>query len=65
MVETIHVHLVATKHVMRYLKGMIDYGLSYNRIMTSYCMIIQIQIGQEVCHIERALQEGFSVWGQP
>ena len=23
------VHLVAAKHVMRYLKGMVDYGLSY------------------------------------
>jgi hypothetical protein len=24
------VHLVATKHVMRYLKGTVDYGLSYS-----------------------------------
>jgi hypothetical protein len=31
LVETIHVHLVAAKHVMRYLKGTIDYGLSYDR----------------------------------
>jgi hypothetical protein len=29
MVEPRHVHLVATKHVMKYLKGTIDYGLSY------------------------------------
>ena len=29
MVEPIHVHLVATKHVMRYLKGTLDYGLIY------------------------------------
>ena len=29
MVEPIHVHLVATKHVMRYLKGTLDYGLTY------------------------------------
>jgi hypothetical protein len=27
LVEPKHVHLVATKHVMRYLKGTIDYGL--------------------------------------
>ena len=27
MVEPRHVHLIATKHVLRYLKGMIDYGL--------------------------------------
>jgi hypothetical protein len=26
-----HVHLVAPKHVMRYLKGTLDYGLCYTR----------------------------------
>jgi hypothetical protein len=30
LVEPIHVHLVAAKHVMRYLKGTIDCGLSYD-----------------------------------
>jgi hypothetical protein len=30
MVEPRHVHLVAAKHVMRYLKGTIDCGLSYD-----------------------------------
>jgi hypothetical protein len=29
MVELRHVHLVATKHVMRYLKGTSDYGLYF------------------------------------
>ena len=29
MVEPIHVHLVAPKHVMRYLKGTLDCGLIY------------------------------------
>jgi hypothetical protein len=29
MVESRSVHLVAEKHVMRYLKGKIDYGLGY------------------------------------
>jgi hypothetical protein len=31
LVEPKHVHLVAAKHVMRYLKGMLEYGLSYTR----------------------------------
>jgi hypothetical protein len=30
LVKPRHVHLVATKHVMRYLKGTIDYGLNYD-----------------------------------
>jgi hypothetical protein len=30
LVEPIHVHLVAAKHVMRCLKGTMDYGLSYD-----------------------------------
>jgi hypothetical protein len=29
LVEPRCVHLVAAKHVMRYLKGMLDYGLCY------------------------------------
>ena len=24
-----HVHLIATKHILRYLRGKIDYGLKY------------------------------------
>jgi hypothetical protein len=35
MVEPRHVHLDATKHVLRYLKGTIDYGIRY----VSYCEI--------------------------
>jgi hypothetical protein len=30
MVEPKHVHLIATKHVMRYLKGTIEYGIKYD-----------------------------------
>jgi hypothetical protein len=30
LVETRCVHLVVAKHVMRYLKGTLDFGLSYN-----------------------------------
>jgi hypothetical protein len=31
LVEPRHVHLVVAKHVMRYLKGTLDCGLSYDR----------------------------------
>ena len=30
MVEPRHVHMIATKHVMRYLKGTIEYGIKYD-----------------------------------
>jgi hypothetical protein len=30
MVEPRHVHLIATKNVMRYLKGTIEYGIKYD-----------------------------------
>ena len=29
MIDLRHVHLIYTKHVLRYLKGVIDYGLKY------------------------------------
>jgi hypothetical protein len=29
MVDPKHVHLIAVKHVMRYLKGKMDYGIKY------------------------------------
>ncbi len=29
LVEPRHVHLVATKHVLRYFKGTVGYGLRY------------------------------------
>jgi hypothetical protein len=31
LVEPRRVHLVAAKHVMRYLKGTLDFGISYTR----------------------------------
>jgi hypothetical protein len=31
LVEPRHVHIVAAKHMMRYLKGTLDFGLSYTR----------------------------------
>jgi hypothetical protein len=31
LIDPRRVHLVVVKHVMRYLKGMLDFGLCYNR----------------------------------
>jgi hypothetical protein len=31
LVKPRHVHLIDAKHIMRYLKGMLDFGLCYNR----------------------------------
>ena len=29
LIDPIHVHLIAARHIMRYLRGTIDYGLKY------------------------------------
>jgi hypothetical protein len=65
LVEPRRVHLVAAKHVMRYLKGTLDMASVILEIMTSDCMAILIQIGLEVLQTEKALQDVVSVWGQP
>jgi hypothetical protein len=65
LVEPRRVHLVAAKHVMRYLKGTLEYGLYYTGDHDFRLLVILIQIGLEVFLIERALQDVVSVWGQP
>ena len=57
LVEPKRVHIVAAKHMMRYLKGTLDFGLYYTRdhdfILYGYT------------NSERALQDVVSVWGHP
>jgi hypothetical protein len=65
LVEPRRVHLVAAKHVMRYLKGTLDFGLCYTGDHDFRLLVILIQIGLEVFLIERALQDVVLVWGQP
>ena len=50
-----HVHLMVAKHAVRYLKGIVEYGVKYeaNRRLTWRVMLIQI--GKAVPSIGRAL----------
>ena len=56
LVKPIRVHLIDAKHVMRYLKGMINMGPYMGEIMTTICMGIRIRIGKEVPQTEREPQ---------
>ena len=49
-----HVHLMVVKHLVRYLKGTVEYGLI--RIRRSTWRVMWIRIGQEVPLIGRALR---------
>ena len=55
-----HVHLIAAKHILRYLKGTVDYGSSTRKIRRLWVMLIQI--GESVPSIGRALQDAASIW---
>ena len=60
--DLIHVHLVAAKNIMRYLKGTVDYGIKYEAKQKINLKVMLIQIGQAVPFIGRALQGVASVW---
>jgi hypothetical protein len=64
LVEPRRVHLAAAKHVMRYLKCTMDYGLSYDEDY-DFTLSILMQIGQEALLTEKALPDVVSVWDQP
>ena len=48
LVQPRRVHLITTKHVMRYLKGTIDFVYTMMETMIIDCMDIQMHIGLEV-----------------
>ena len=48
LVQPRRVHLIAAKHVIRYLKGTIDFVYTMMETMITDCMAIQMQIGLEV-----------------
>jgi hypothetical protein len=62
LVEPRRVHLVAAKHVMRYLKGTIDYGLSYDRDHNFTLSGYTDSVGQEALLTEKAPPDAVSVW---
>ena len=53
MTDPRNVHLIAAKHILRYLRGMVDYGFKYEANQK----IMLIQIGQAVPLIGIALQD--------
>ena len=57
-----NVHLITTKHILRYLSGTVDYGLKYDANQKINLEVMLIQIGKEVPSIGRELQDVSSVW---
>ena len=57
-----HVHLIASKHIVRYLKGIVDYGIKYeaNQKIGMECYVDSDWV--VVPLIGRALQGVSSVW---
>ena len=65
VVDTLrHVHLIAAKHILRYLKGTVDFGIKYKANQKLTWKVMLIQIGQAVPSIKRALQGVASIWDQ-
>ena len=59
-----HVHLMVSKHAVRYLNGTFEYGLNMIRIRRLTWRFMWIRIGQEVPLIGRALRGATSAWDQ-
>ena len=64
MTDPRHVHLIAAKHILRYLRGTIDYGLKYN---ADQRINLEGNVDSDwagVPSIGRALQGVASIWDQ-
>ena len=64
MIDPRHVHLIAAKHILRYMRGTIVMGSSMRRIRRLTWRVMLIQIGQAVPSIGRAFQDVASVSNQ-
>ena len=62
LMNPIHVHLIATKHILRYLKGTVDYGIGISWIRRLTWNVMLIHIGKVVPSIGRELLDVASVW---
>ena len=58
-----HIHSIDAKHVLRYLKGTVDYGLKYDVIRRLTYIVMLIHIGKVVPLTGIAPQVVASVWG--
>ena len=57
-----NVHLIAAKHILRYLKGTVDYGLKYEVNQKINLEVMRIRIGQAVPLIGREILGVALVW---
>jgi hypothetical protein len=62
MVEPRRAHWTTTKHILRYLRGTIEYGLRYAQGYGVKLMGYTLQIGQTIQWEKKALQGVFLVW---
>jgi len=64
LIDPRHVHLIVAKHILRYLKGTVDYGLEYKADQKINLEGYVDSDWQAVPSIGRALQGVASVWDQ-
>ena len=55
-----HVHLIAAKHILRYVKGIVDYGIKYE-VNQKINLEVYVDSDWEVPLIGRALRRAASV----